>query len=1090
MNPSLTLLVAWLAGSPGSGDRVVALDAQPARIELSNRFDSVQLLLAGRGDDGVKSDVTRAATWDDAGGLISIDARGRVTPMRDGEGRLTIQVGEQSVTIPVHVAGADRPYDPSFVNDVIPLMSRLGCNAGTCHGAAKGRNGFKLSLRGYDPASDHVAMTDDLAGRRFNRAVPEQSLFLLKPTASVPHEGGRRLDVDSRDYQLLKAWVESGVKLDADATRVVSIEILPKDPIVPLPGMAQQMAVLATYADGRVRDVTGDAAIESNDLEVATVELGGLVTAVRRGDAAVLARYSGRYAATRLIVMGDRTGFVWEPVVENDWVDELVDAKLRALRTQPSGPCTDAEFARRLYLDLTGKPPTSREARAFLADRRDAKVKRDELIDRLIGSVEFVAHWTNKWSDLLQVNSKWLGVEGAARLREWIHEQIASNQPYDEFASAILSAKGSTYQNPAAAYWKILRQPDVAMENTTQLFLGVRFSCNKCHDHPFERWTLDQHWQLAAYFAQVGRENVPGSPMMAKANDNRPDDDGLAFEEMVKDLDSGDVMHPTKNVVVAPAFPYHYEGESDVPANDSRGGTRRDQLVRWLTAKENPYFAKSYVNRLWSYFLGVGLIEPVDDIRASNPSTNPELLDRLTQTFIASGFDVRELMRLVCRSAAYQRSLSINEWNGDDTLHYAHAIARRLPAETLFDAIAAATGHEPRVAGARPDARAEEFLDPTVTPPDNFLALFGRPPRESACECERSSGMSLGQALNLVNGPTLGEAIGDPDNAIARFVVWERDPRKVIDELYVRFLARPATDAELQKLLPTFDPSLPANVAALAPKDSNELLARRAAWEAAQPKVAWSVVEQADVRSAGGATFTKQQDGSFLAGGTRAEKDTYTIAAWTPHGAITGIRIEAIPDASLPQGGSGRSDSGNFVVGEMKLTAISLQGAAGGRTIALQNATADFSQEQFTPAQIADGNAATGWAIYPNVAQPHRAVWELAEDSGSGGANSATPHGGTLLVLSIEQGWGAGHLLGRFRLSVTTSPRPVRVAALPDDVLAALAKQPEQRAADDEAILHRAFVAAAPDLIGKLRLAAAQDLAWALATSPAFLFNH
>jgi len=1072
-------------------ERIVALDVHPAEIVLDGRFETTQLVVRGRLDDGQWIDCTRdcAATLDADVAAVD-DATRRLVPQRDGAATLTLRAGPRTAAVPVSVRAFAQAAPPSFVNDVEPLMTRLGCNAGTCHGSAKGKNGFKLSLRGYDPAFDHEALTDELAGRRFNRAVPEQSLFLLKPTASVPHEGGQRLVPGSREYDLLVAWVAAGSRLDEEAARVVSVDLFPRDPVVPLPGMRQQFAVHATYADGRVRDVTRDAVVESNDLEVATAGSGALVTALRRGDVAILARYAGRFVATRMIVMGDRAGFdaaaaTRAATPRRDWIDELVDAKLAALKTAASGPCSDSEFVRRVHLDLTGAPPTVRETRAFLLDRRDTRVKRDELVDRLIGSVEFVEHWTNKWSDLLQVNSKFLGVEGAARLRDWIREQIASNRPYDEFATSVLGATGSTYQNPPAAYWKILRQPDVAMENTTQLFLGVRFNCNKCHDHPFERWTQDQHWQLAAFFAQVGRENVPGSPMMPRTYDNRPDDVELAFEEMVKDTGAGDVMHPNKNVAMAPAFPYEFEHRVAAAAADVPGGgaaPRREQLVRWITAPENPYFAKSYVNRIWSYFLGVGLIEPIDDIRASNPPTNPELLDRLTASFVESRFDVRELMRRICKSAAYQRSIETNEWNGDDRLHYAHALARRLPAETLFDAIQVATGRRPQVRGARPDARAAEFLDPAVTPPDGFLALFGRPPRESACECERGSGMSLGQALHLVNGPTLAEAIEDPASELTRLVAYERDPRKLVDELYLRFLSRPATDVEFAALAPGFEPNHAANVAALPPSLLEQYRARRAAWEAAIPRVSWQVLDDVQAQSAGGASFTKQADGSLLAGGTRPDVDTYTLLAWSKLEKITALRLEAIPDKSLPQGGSGRSDSGNLVVSELKVVAVPLKGASGGKAIALQNATADFSQQQFTPEAIADGNPKTGWAIWPNVMQRHQAVWELAEDAGA--------PGGTLLVITIDQGWGAGHVLGRFRLSVAGDPRPVRVAPLPDEVLAALAKPAEQRAPDDETRIHQAFLATAPDLREQMRLAATQDVAWALATSPAFLFQR
>ncbi len=1069
-------------------DRLVELRVQPEQLVLDGRFANAQLVVTGRLDDGQLLDVTRAVTFEQEGDLLEVDARGRVQARHDGTTTLRLRAGTQSATLAATASGGTSGPAPSFVQDVEPLLTRLGCSAGTCHGSAKGKNGFKLSLRSYDPLFDHEALTDELAGRRFNRAFPEQSLFLLKPTGSVPHEGGQRLAAGSRDHELLVAWIAAGATLDADAARVVSLDLWPHDPVVPLPGMSQQFAVRATYSDGRVRDVTADAVVECNDLEIATTESGGLVTALRRGDAAVLARYAGRFAATRLVVMGDRAGFAWQPVAQQNWIDELIDAKLQSLKAQPSGTCSDAEFCRRLYLDLTGAPPTVRATRAFLLDRRDSRRKRDELIDQLIGSVEFIEHWTNKWADLLQVNSKFLGVEGATRLRDWIREEVASNRPYDEFAAAVLGASGSTYANPPAAYWKILRQPDVAMENTTQLFLGVRFNCNKCHDHPFERWTQDQHWQLAAFFAQVGRENVAGSPMMPRAYDNRPDDVELAFEEMVKDVGSGDVKHPNRNVVVTPAFPYDFAranaaasaGATDVPGGGSV--TRREELVAWITARENPYFAKSYVNRIWSYFLGIGLIEPVDDIRASNPPTHPELLERLTREFIDSGFDVRALMRRICSSATYQRSLVTNDWNRDDTLHYAHAQARRLPAETLYDAIQLAVGRRPRVAGARPDARAAEFLDPSVSPADGFLALFGRPPRESACECERGSGMSLGQALHLVNGPTLAEAIEDPDSELTRLVAFEPSPRRLVDELYVRFLGRPVTDAEFTALAPNFEPGHPANVAALPPADAEQYRGRRAAWEAAIPRVRWQVVERVEARSAGGATFTTLPDHSLLAGGPRPGTDTYTLLAWTNLERVTALRIEAIPDASLPSRGSGRSDSGNFVLSELKVVAVPLQGGAGGKSVALQNASADFSQEQFDPAAIADGNAKSGWALYPATMQPHQAVWEFGEDVGG--------PGGTLLVVTIEQGWGDGHNLGRFRLSLANDPRPVRVAALPDEVLAAMAKPVEQRTADDEAVIHRAFLATAPEFVERMRMAAAQDTAWALATSPAFLFNR
>ncbi|MFO0981360.1 MAG: DUF1553 domain-containing protein [Planctomycetota bacterium] len=1071
----LGVLVTTLLANGPNTSAITAVESWPASIELGNRFESAQLVLMGRLPDGALVDVTRDAQLAPSD-LVQVTERGRIRPLRDGAGTLSAKVGEHEVAIPVRVDGVSSDYAPSFVNDVLPLLTRLGCNAGTCHGSAKGKNGFKLSLRGYDAAYDHEALTDDLAGRRFNRAMPEQSLFLLKPTASVPHEGGKRLDLGSKEYELLRQWVEHGAKLDLDCPRVVSIDIVPKEPVIPLPAMSQQMAVLATYADGRVRDVTANAALEVNDTEVATVDAGGLVSAVRRGDCAVLARFSGRYAATRVLVMGDRREFVWQETPERSFIDALVDAKLRTTKTLPSMLCSDADFLRRITLDLTGLLPSARDVRTFLADTRPSQQKRDEVIERLIGGTEFVAHWTNKWADLLQVNSKFLGVEGAARLRDWIARAVASNLPYDQFVAQILDASGSTFDNPPAAYYKVLRQPDVCMENTTQLFLGLRFSCNKCHDHPFERWTQEQHWQLAAFFAQVGRENVPGSPLMPQALDNRPDDEPKAVEERMFDRDAGEVKHPNRGTVVAPAFPYDHAGM--VPAD----GPRRARLTAWLASADNPYFARSYANRLWSYFLGVGLIEPVDDIRASNPPTNPDLLDALARELVHSGFDTRHMMRLICQSQTYQRALATNRWNEDDQLHYAHAYARRLPAETLFDALHQATGHKPRVSGARAGTRADEMLDPSVKPSDGFLELFGRPPRESACECERSSGVSLGQALSLVNGPTLAEAIEDRGNAISDLAADEQDATRIIDELYLRFLSRPPSADERERARGAFAVNNAANVAALPPADLADYQARRASFVASVPKVEWHLLDGLTATSAAGATLAPQGDGSVLASGTRPERDTYTVLAWTKLEKITGVRLEVLPDASLPQHGPGRSDSGNFVLGELKLTAIGARGPLGGKQVALANASADFSQDQFAVGGAIDGKPETGWATYPRPNMVHRAVFETSEDIGG--------EGGTLLVFTFDQPFGGAHTIGRFRIAVSTSARPVRFVDLADDVVAALCLPAASLTGEQEQLVHGAFLGTAPDLVERMRLAAAQDLAWALATSPAFLFNR
>ena len=443
--------------------------------------------------------------------------------------------------------------------------------------------------------------------------------------------------------------------------------------------------------------------------------------------------------------------------------------------------CTDAEFIRRVSLDLTGLPPTSDQVRAFVADARDTKVKRDELIDRLIGNGDYVEHWTNKWADLLQVNRKFLGEQGAFALRDWIKQAVSSNMPYDKFVYTILTASGSTVENPPAAYFKVLRTPEETMENTTHLFLAVRFNCNKCHDHPFERWTQDQYYHLAAYFAQVGRKEDPASEGRKLGGSDV--EGGKPLVEDIYDTGTGEVTHLATGKPAAPTFPYQH-GDLAPPTS-----TRREQLAKWITSKDNQYFAKSYVNRLWGYLFGRGIIEPIDDIRAGNPPTNPELLDKLTSEFVASGFDMQHMLRTICKSRTYQQSIVTNKWNSDDDINFSHAIARRLPAEVLYDTIQRATGSVSHLPGVPAGFRAAQLPDVGLTLPSGFFEVFGRRRRESSCECERSSGMMLGPVMTLVNGPTIADAIADPSNSLTKLVAAQADDAKVVDELFVRILS-------------------------------------------------------------------------------------------------------------------------------------------------------------------------------------------------------------------------------------------------------------------------------------------------------------
>ncbi|MEO8495775.1 MAG: DUF1549 domain-containing protein, partial [Planctomycetota bacterium] len=474
-----------------AGAKIESVTVEPASVVLPDQFSYAQLVVTAKLSSGEVVDVTRVAKLTSSAPVIDISLGGCVSAKANGEAKLVIDFAGQISEIPVTVSGIGSAYAADFVRDVTPVLSRLGCNAGTCHGSLKGKNGFKLSLRGYDPIFDVRAFTDDLASRRTNIASPDDSLMLLKATGAVPHVGGQVVRPGEPYYQVIRNWIASGAKLKLDTPRVTAIEVFPKNPTIQSINAKQQIRVVATYADGTQRDVTREAYITSGNMEVADVSRTAVMIAIRRGEAPVLARYEGAYAATTLTVMGNRDEFVWEQPETWGRIDELTASKWQRMKIQPSGVCTDAEFLRRVYLDLTGLPPTSEQVTAFLADARDVKTKRTELIDQLIGNDDYVEYWTNKWADLLQVNRKYLGPEGSAAFRQWIRGEVAANTPYNEFVKKIITADGSNKDNPAASYYKILRDPVDIMENTTHLFLGVRFNCNKCHDHPFERWTQD-----------------------------------------------------------------------------------------------------------------------------------------------------------------------------------------------------------------------------------------------------------------------------------------------------------------------------------------------------------------------------------------------------------------------------------------------------------------------------------------------------------------------------------------------------------------------------------------------------------------------
>jgi hypothetical protein len=769
--------------------KIESLKLEPETLTLRDGRDERRVLVLGRTENGKLIDLTSEATLKSGAPCVVVTPEGYLHPKSKGSVELLVKAAGKEARLSVNVESADM-VAVRFVRDVEPILSKAGCNQGTCHGSAKGKNGFKLSLRGYDPAYDYQALINDLSGRRFNRVNVDDSLMLLKPLGEVPHEGRQALKPGSRQSELVRQWIAEGTRFeDLVEGRARSIEILPKEVEMDLPGRTQQMLVIAYYADGSTRDVTREAVFSVSNTEVSEVNKEGLVKGLRRGEAAVLVRYEGVYGTRLLTIMGDRSGYQWVEVPEHNFIDQHVNAKLRKMRILPSDLCTDAEFVRRVYLDLTGLPPRAEKVRAFLDNPSPSGEKRDKLIDELLGSNDYIEFWANKWADLLQCNSENLGQKSVWLYRDWIRKQIAQNTPYDKMVRSLLTAEGSSYENPAVNYLRVLREPGKMTEDVTQTFLGVRFNCNKCHDHPFERWTQNQYYELGAYFARVGikKGQVGRDVIFAEAGGTAQ----VTSEEVVYvKYDGGEVKHLKTDAVMKPKVPV---GRAhDIGPNDDR----RDALVDWLTSKENPFFAKSMANRVWSYFFGKGIIDPVDDIRASNPPSNPELLDALTTEFVNSGFDIRKLMRTICRSRTYQLSIVKNKWNDDDSMNFSRANPRRLSAEQLVDTVALATGTKVKLAGVPMGMRAVQIPDGMVQGND-FLLLFGRPKRQSACECERSSSLTLSHALSLINGPTIADAVNSPDSRIAKLAETEKDDGQLVEEIYLSCLSRPPSEKEL-----------------------------------------------------------------------------------------------------------------------------------------------------------------------------------------------------------------------------------------------------------------------------------------------------
>jgi hypothetical protein len=758
---------------------------QPESITLAGLNAHQQIVVTGRYADGSARDLTPFAELTiDKPGCLEVGSDGFLAPRKNGAATLIVKAGGQSVRVPVTVNSCDAGVPVSFRHELIAALNVGGCNAGACHGTPSGKNGFRLSLRGYDPAADYIQLTHDVQARRTDRLDPEASLILQKALGWVPHEGGQRFQPHSVPGSVLRTWLSEGLRDDpSDLPTMAGIEILPGSRLLNEPARWQQLAVMARFSDGKSRDVTRLTVFTSSDSAVADVTPTGLVEFHQSGEVAILCRYLDAMLSVRFTYLEPKKGFQFSKPAEQNYVDRFVFGKLKMLSIQPSEICTDQEFVRRASLDICGVLPTAEESTAFLASKDNDK--RGKLIDRLLERPEFADFWTMKWSDVLRSNRKTIQVKGIHVYQHWLRDKIEKNTPFDQLVRELLTADGSTFANPPANYYRIARDPTNLAETTAQLFFGIRMQCAKCHNHPFERWTQDDYYSMAAFFARVRQKKdavEPGEGPMAQG----------AAEVIYSDR-SGEVVQPRTGKVMPPKY------MGGTVATLPPGKDRRQVLADWLTDGKNPFFAKSVVNRIWFHVIGRGIVDPVDDFRDSNPSANDELLAALAKDFVDHHFDLKHVIRVIANSRTYQLSAQTNDSNKDDNKYFSHAVTKLLTAEQLLDAICTATEMPEKYPGLPLGTRATQLPDGDVN--NVFLKTFGQPARELACECEREGDSNLAQALQLINGPTINDKIRNANNRLGKLMAKKLDGKRMLAELYLAALSRPPADGEVKAAL-------------------------------------------------------------------------------------------------------------------------------------------------------------------------------------------------------------------------------------------------------------------------------------------------
>ena len=773
---SLVVLVSIaVAQSALAADPVPSyIKVYPESVQLTTARDYQTLVVQATYPSGLTADVTGQAKFavKDAK-LVKFD-KSKLLPLADGSTELSVQFANQTVKVPVKIEKAAVHPPISFKQDVMPVFMRSGCNMGSCHGAARGKDGFRLSLFGFDPDGDYTRITRELSTRRINLAIPAESMMIEKSTGAVPHTGGKLFDKGSSYYNTLVSWLEAGAPKDPGAVPTCDKLVLsPPGAVLDGQGAQQQMTVLAHYSDGTTRDVTNLAVFSSNNGNSAEISKDGLVTASKRGEAFIMARFDTHTVGSHFVILPKGLQYSWPNIKEHNYIDTLVHQKLKKLRITPSEVCTDEEFLRRVTLDVTGKLPTVDEYIRFTADKDPNK--REKLIDELLSRKEFVEMWVMKWSELLQIRTirGRTSYKGTLLYYNWLKERIASNMPIDQMVQELLGANGGTFSNPATNYYQNERDTIKVAENVAQVFMGMRIQCAQCHNHPFDRWTMDDYYGFASFFSQIGRK---------RSDDPR--------ETIVYNRGGGEINHP---VTRRPQPAKFLGGE----VADVKGKDRRVVLANWLASAENPYFATNLANIVWAHFFGKGIIDQVDDVRVSNPPVNAELLNELGKRLTEYNYDFKRLVKDICMSRTYQLSTKTNASNEHDTRNFSHAQLRRMRAETLLDSVSNVTETKNKFAGLPLGARAVQIADGNTT--NYFLQTFGRAKRETVCSCEVKMEPNLSQALHLLNGDTVNNKIRQ-GQVIQKRLKEKKTPQQIQEELFISCLGRKPNEKERASL--------------------------------------------------------------------------------------------------------------------------------------------------------------------------------------------------------------------------------------------------------------------------------------------------